>query len=614
MGEEPRVGSTLAGYRIESVLGRGGMGAVYLAEDPRLGRKVALKLPAPELADDPAFRERFLRESRLAASLDHQHIVPVYEAGEEHGQLYIAMRYVEGEDLGSHLDREGALPPERAVSILEKVASALDAAHHKGLVHRDVKPGNVLLSAPDQVYLSDFGLTKRTGSGSVLTRTGQVVGTLDYLAPEQIEGKEVDGRADQYSLACLVYHCLTGEVPFQKGTDASLLYAHLKDPPPKVTARRPDFPEAVDAVIARGMAKRPQDRHPSCGELAAALRTAVAPAALERAPPPGRKAWLAALATVAALAVVGLVVGLLLAGGDEEPAIGASPTAPATAVPATTSASPTARALTEQEERLLERVPEAFRETCQPAEAVPPEALGGVSCTDGEVSVTYSLFETVASMDDWFDQSVGTRQLPDGGCQVDRKAVGPYSIRGVGAGRVLCYQEGGNSFLEWTDERVLVYSVASRADLGEVDLLLWWAEFGGPDEAETALKDIERPQLITDGTYTMSITRDEVTIESGILSRWVGRWNLRLDGGTYEFSAPDPVWNDRGYYVYSKSQGVVFYVENVTPCVGKAAIYQWRLEKDSLVLSKIQDQCVGTGVITNSPPFDVHPWMRRGGS
>jgi serine/threonine-protein kinase len=588
------------------------MGAVYLAEDARLGRKVALKLLAPELAGDPAFRDRFLRESRLAASLDHQHIVPVYEAGESDGQLYIAMRYVEGEDLGALLEREGALSAKTAVDILSKVASALDAAHGRGLVHRDVKPGNVLLSPPDQVYLSDFGLTKRTGSGSVLTRTGQVVGTLDYLAPEQIEGEGVDGRVDQYSLACLAYHCLTGEVPFRKDTEAALLYAHLRAPPPKATARRPELPEAVDRVIARGMAKRPQDRYPSCGELAAALRSAVAPERVALSVQPRRRTWLAVGAGMAVLLMVGLILALILSGGDKEPARGASPTAPATAGPATASPAPTARAFTEQEERLLERVPEAFRETCQPAEAVPPEALGGVSCTDGEASVTYSLFETVASMDDWFDQSVGTRQLPDGDCQVDRKAVGPYSIRDVGAGRVLCYQEGGDSFLEWTDERVLVYSLASRADLGDVDLVLWWAGFGGPDEAESALKDIEQPPLITDGTYAMSITRDEVTIESGILSRWVGRWTLRLDGGTYQFGAPDPTWNDRGYYVYSKGQGVVFYVENVTPCVGKAAIYQWRLERNSLVLSRIQDQCVGTGVITNSPPFDVHPWMRRG--
>ena len=200
-----RIGSELFGYRIEALLGRGGMSVVYRAEDLRLKRKVALKLLAPELAEDQRFRDRFLRESELAASLDHPNIVPIYEAGETDGQLYIAMRYVAGGDLKGLLREHRRLEPARALALLSQVADALDAAHEAGLVHRDVKPGNVLLGSEEHCYLSDFGLTRQVSSQSGFTATGQIVGTIDYVAPEVVEGKELTASADIYSLGCLLY-------------------------------------------------------------------------------------------------------------------------------------------------------------------------------------------------------------------------------------------------------------------------------------------------------------------------------------------------------------------------------------------------------------------------
>ena len=221
MSTETRVGSELAGYRLETLVGRGGMGVVYRAYDLALERPVALKILAPELAEDERFRERFLRESRLAASIDHPNIVPVYDAGEVAGELYIAMRYVDGAEL-KQLLAEGPLPKEQAVAIAGQIAAALDAAHARGLVHRDVKPSNVLVTADGHVYLADFGLTRRLSDQAGGFEAGLSLGTPAYVAPEQIEGKEVDGRADQYSLACLLHECLTGVPPFARSTEAAV--------------------------------------------------------------------------------------------------------------------------------------------------------------------------------------------------------------------------------------------------------------------------------------------------------------------------------------------------------------------------------------------------------
>jgi serine/threonine protein kinase len=226
----PRIGTQFAGYRIEALLGRGGMGVVYAAENPRLGIRVALKVLAPELSDDEAFRERFVRESRLAAALNHPGIITIYDAGEADGSLFIAMRYVAG-DLRETLRKDGPLPLARALAIVGQVGDALDAAHAERLVHRDVKPGNILLDAaasggPERAYLADFGLIKQVGSTLGSSRTGQFIGTIDYMAPEQIENGPVDGRADLYSLGCVAFECLTGSPPFPRETDAAVLWAH----------------------------------------------------------------------------------------------------------------------------------------------------------------------------------------------------------------------------------------------------------------------------------------------------------------------------------------------------------------------------------------------------
>ncbi|MEW1913238.1 serine/threonine-protein kinase [Kitasatospora sp. NPDC085895] len=270
-------GHQLATYRLEQLIGRGGMAVVYRAEDLRLGRTVAVKLLAPDLARNDVFRERFARESKAAAAIDHPHIVPVYEAGEADGLLYIAMRYVRGRDLRLLLDREGPLSLRQTVRITTQVASALDAAHGHDLVHRDVKPGNILVAEgtdsehPEHVYLTDFGLTKKSLSLSGLTTVGQFVGTLDYVAPEQINGKPVDGRCDVYSLACVVYEMLSGDPPYQRDDDLAQLWAHLNDPPPHLSEHRPNLPAALDDVLIRALAKTPDERYDSCLAFVGAL-------------------------------------------------------------------------------------------------------------------------------------------------------------------------------------------------------------------------------------------------------------------------------------------------------------------------------------------------------
>ena len=271
--------SRIAGYRLEQQIGAGGMAVVYRAADERLGRRVALKILAPALAADEAFRQRFIRESRAAAAVDDPHIIPVYEAGEADGVLFIAMRFVPGGDLRTLLRQHGPMAPARAVEIISSVASALDAAHAAGLVHRDVKPANMLIDArpdrPDHVYLSDFGLSKGAISSSRLTGTGQFLGTADYAAPEQIDGRAVDGRTDQYALACAAFELLAGAPPFQRDRATATIWAHMSEPPPPLRARRPEIPAAVDQVFAAALAKAPEGRYRCCRDFAYALRWAL---------------------------------------------------------------------------------------------------------------------------------------------------------------------------------------------------------------------------------------------------------------------------------------------------------------------------------------------------
>ncbi len=358
-------GAEIAGCRIEAVAGRGGMGVIYRATDVHLGRPVAVKLIAADHAADEGFRVRFERESRLTASIDHPNVIPVYAAGEEEGVLYLVMRYVAGTDLRSLLRREGRLAPERAADIVAQVAAGLDAAHAAGLVHRDVKPANVLISDGGHVYLSDFGITRAVDAETRITDSNDWVGSVDFMSPEQLQGVDVDARSDVYALGCVLHTALTGTPPFRRATAAATITAQLHDPPPRPSAT-PGVPQPFDRVIARALAKDRAERYPSAGDLARAAQAAArdehvtesersvargpaaphdaptvtsatrlpAPEAAETkvAPPPPpppdyrvaraqppRRGALVVVAVVAALAAAGGAVGLILNSGGDGP-------------------------------------------------------------------------------------------------------------------------------------------------------------------------------------------------------------------------------------------------------------------------------------------------------
>jgi protein kinase-like protein len=341
-------GDQLAGYRIESVAGRGGMGVVYRAIDINLDRLVALKLISDELAQDDSFRVRFKRESRLAASIRHPNVITVFQAGEADGNLFIAMDYIDGTDLKALIASRGVLEPHAAAHVVWQVAQALDAAHAKTLVHRDVKPANVLIAdqrGEQHAYLTDFGLTKNVGSETGMTKTGAVVGTIDYMAPEQIAGGPVDARVDIYSLGCVLWEALTGRVPFERDSAVARMFAHAHDPPPSLSDARPGLPPALDGVVARAMAKQPEDRYLSAGNLGDAALAAVEGRAIELsersvavgAAAPGHPTVAAPLAATvvsepdgsrrrsrrllgagaAAVAALGVALVLLLSGGGD---------------------------------------------------------------------------------------------------------------------------------------------------------------------------------------------------------------------------------------------------------------------------------------------------------
>jgi serine/threonine protein kinase len=323
------VGTDVAGYTVESVLGSGAMGVVYVARQRSPERRVALKLITPAFANDEVFRRRFLREATAAAAIEHPHILPVYAAGESNGTLFMAMRLIDGRDLREILRGSPELPLERVERIVGQVGGALDAAHGRGLVHRDVKPGNVLVTEQpdaedaDFCYLMDFGVSTWTASSAAtITATGQMVGTANYMAPEQIEGGGVDGRTDLYSLGCVLYECLTGSAPFGGRSAPAILYGHLHERAPAPSSLRPELPSGVDAVIDRALRKAPEERYPSCRELSRDLRAALAgsaatmpalttpvrpsgsPQVSRIARRPGRAMWIAVAAVATALLLV----------------------------------------------------------------------------------------------------------------------------------------------------------------------------------------------------------------------------------------------------------------------------------------------------------------------
>ena len=524
----PEVGTEFAGYRLEEVVGRGGMSIVYRAQHLRLERTVALKILMQELSRDDSFRERFTRESRLAASLDHPNVIPIYEAGDQDGVFYIAMRFVGGSTLKAVLESEGPLPPARAASILSQVASALDAAHEeKGLVHRDVKPANILVvpghghEGADHVYLSDFGIAKQRAAGA-LTKTGMFVGTADYASPEQIEGRELDRRADVYALGCVLYETLTGAPAYEKDSEVALMYAHLLEPPPSATQKRPDLPPEVDGVIAKAMAKNVDDRYATTPEFAAAMRKALigtetrrtqqsdqahlvpetalsaAAAAGATAPPPPppppvaeqpsaapaapgpvdggpkRKKWLLPVAIVLLVLIAGGIVGgiLALSGGS--------------------SSTTTANSL------LAVVVPSEVASACTTQNAPSGDAVETNVCTPSANAVaafpdnlTLNFYKNGRAMTTAYDAEVSQSGVAKNSGSCDRrvwKGEGEWRHPdGKFGGHRLCYVDGnGDSIVAWTHEKkqpgkpasdnhVDTFAVAKEPGRGNsASLFSWW--------------------------------------------------------------------------------------------------------------------------------------------
>jgi serine/threonine protein kinase/DNA-binding SARP family transcriptional activator/Tol biopolymer transport system component len=608
-------GTEFAGYRIESVLGRGGMSVVYLAQHLGLERKVALKVLAPQLAEDERFRERFVRESRIAAGMEHPNIVPIYEAGEAEGLLFIAMRYVPGTDLGKLIRREGTITAARTVAIAREVASALDAAHARGLVHRDVKPGNILVvegegsDGRDLVYLSDFGLTKRLESGVGLTQTGQFVGTVDYVAPEQIEGKQVDARADVYSLGCVLFESLSGTVPYQRETHVGVLYAHLREKPPRLTAARPDLPASIDGVVASALSKAPAQRPATAGELAGAVRDALEVPS-ERAAEPVRQIWRWQTATAARVAaVVAAGIAFAISRGETPAAVGdsASPTASASPSPSPDPHFRTVeRPLSADEERLLSSIPADVGAECLPLDRAEPiqGELAALVCRTEDVEVLYELFPTRDTMEAALQGGANRTGAPEGDCASDRLAVTSYTSGGEPTGRVLCYTirqglarqtegEPASSHIEWTDENSLIYAHAIRSDVADLSLYEWWLSSSGPvipgaDDA-TAAKDrppSAEPRL-RDGSYLVSVVEPgqrDVNLRDA-KGRPLVTYRIHIEAGTYEFARDGEVV-DAGNILLQKPNVVVFDPETST-CAdtgpsGQPAAYELSASEGSL--------------------------------
>jgi DNA-binding SARP family transcriptional activator/Tol biopolymer transport system component/tRNA A-37 threonylcarbamoyl transferase component Bud32 len=624
-------GTEVAGYRIVSTLGRGGMSVVYLAEHDWLQRKVALKVLAPQLAEDERFRERFVRESRLAASLDHPNVIPIYEAGASGGELFIAMRYVEGTDLRSLLHEGGALEPARALAIVRQVAAALDAAHEQGLVHRDVKPGNVLLARQrgsevgEHVYLSDFGLTKRSASDSGITGTGQFVGTLDYAAPEQFKGRTPDDRTDVYSLGCVLFECLTGSPPFTSENDAGLMYAHLQAVPPSVTAQQPELPREIDRVVAMAMAKAPADRQQTAGALAneAAQALGVGGDASTGMTPEQRafRRILPAIAVAVAL-VAGIVLATVFRNEPQHVAGEPPASSPAIANPTPNPAFRTVhRPLEPEEERLLSSIPEGESSDCAPLDRPEPVQgeLAALVCDAGDVEVLYELFPTQSDMNNAIQGSVNSHQAPKGQCATETLAVTPYTIGGSRAGRVLCYtlnrDEVDQSHIEWTYEDSSIYAHAVRNDLADLSLYDWWLSTSGPvasnGDATGTTKDPPAslgPRL-RDGSYLLSLTPRQVSHFFPDLFTTPGRGGtlaIHLGDGTYELAADGTVVQS-GRTLLTKPDAIVFVPEQALVC-GTPLLpvtYEWTATAQTVTWAKMEgNDCAGP------QPFSGLPWTR----
>ncbi|HET9601097.1 MAG TPA: serine/threonine-protein kinase, partial [Acidimicrobiales bacterium] len=530
-------GTEFGGYRIERLLGAGGFCNVYLAEDlrPALRRKVALKVLNPTLSADDKNRERFQRESLLAVELDeHPNIVGVFDAGEQDGQLFIAQRYVDGRDLGKVIEEDGPLTPTRAVEVLFQIAGALDAAHEAGLVHRDVKPRNILIRDRDQrCFLADFGLTKRTASSDSLTGAGEFLGTFAYAAPEQLGGQAVDGRADIYALGCVLFESLTGMAPFT-GDIHSMITSHLTKPPPRLSQTRPGLPPAIDEVIDKAMAKEPDDRYQTGHEFAEAARRALLTSGLPPPvvpmppPPPGPPTVSAPVATPpppaspvpapapaanlltpappgaeprppgpggtsggrsrlplvlggAAVIVALIIGGVLVLGGGDDGGGGSSDDE------STTTTVDQAAAAQDAADEAFGALPPALAAACDLGDVEENDrgVVANISCepSQGADEVRVIVFEDDDDVDEAFaeaESAAGEELATDEDCETARYAVHSWATAddpdGV-AGQVACYlDDSGNAGLAWTDANGSWTAVARRSDDGDAALYEWWAD------------------------------------------------------------------------------------------------------------------------------------------
>jgi Protein kinase domain len=517
----PTVGQRLAGYEIRALIARGGMSTVYRAHDDRLDRDVALKVLSEDLSGDPVFRARFAREWRILAGMRHPNIVPIFDAGEWQGQLYQAMLLVSGADLAQLVALSGPLSVARATAIIGQVAAALDAAHAQGVLHRDVKPSNVIVAEsstpdrPEHVYLVDFGLTRRADS-TQLTASGNVLGTVGYMAPEVLRGAPADARSDQYSLACLAYQLLTGEAPFRRSTQMGTIMAQLQEVAPSSRAIRGDIPSTVDQVVARGMAPDADDRYASAGAFAHDLASAAAGSAAAttsagaRASAGGRTTRLAPLTRrhpaaggslrsrprpalaigVAAVLVPGglgalAAERLLDARGPTSPIT--SPSAALTSAPSqppaasTSPAAPTASPQTAFQ-RLLAVIPAPLRSSCVKSSSIEPSITGYlvvIQCnldTPQVLDLRYWLYPDVASVDDEWQRRMaaltsGGLPTADGNCWNGKQGQTTHA-----RGSLQCdIPTDGTLEVRWSDRRDLVYAVVNGKPGDLKALVRWWS-------------------------------------------------------------------------------------------------------------------------------------------
>ncbi|MCK0173605.1 MULTISPECIES: serine/threonine-protein kinase [Mycobacteriaceae] len=481
-------------YRLTRLLGRGGMGEVYEAEDTVKGRTVALKLLPDALSHDPVFRERLQREARAAGRLQEPHVVPIHNYGEIDGHLFVDMRLIDGIDLRTALARSGPMAPPRAVSVVRQIAGALDAAHAAGVLHRDVKPENILLTADDFAYLVDFGIASAASENS-LTDQGTTIGTFAYMAPERFSGGPVTHRADVYALACVLHQCLTGAQPYPADSVSTLITAHLMDPPPAPSRLRPDIPAEFDAVVARGMAKNADDRYASAGEFARAAEAALGdrattsaqadtmPAAVLRgAAPAGRRsgrslAVIGAVAAVALVAVAGAAVWL--AGrGDHATGMSATQTITRTVVKPSAALPGADTDLPPTERDLLEVV--IHPDTCVPDKDRIGNAVAAVTCgptspSSGQQTAYFALFANADDLDRAFDEVIAYDDLTPCPNSDDSPTNWDYedSADEV-AGSLACGTYEGFADIVWTRDSDLLLGTARGRHLDR--LYDWWID------------------------------------------------------------------------------------------------------------------------------------------